>query len=282
LLTRSFIQVPRVGPITERKLWDCGICSWHDLLSRPQSAPVGPACRDRICIGIERSQQALRDKDWMFFYSSLPSSEQWRMLSLPAGRTAYLDIETTGLTQGYDRITCIGLYDGQRARAYVRGRDLEQFAHDIQGYDLLVTYNGKSFDLPFIRRELRVALDVPHVDLRHVCASVGLHGGLKGAERLAGIKRSSDLDGVDGFVAVMLWAEYEKSGDPRALETLIAYNLEDTINLLPLSQAAWNRKLPARFPELRVKVCASRPRLPCRPDKALVRRLVASAGAGRW
>jgi uncharacterized protein YprB with RNaseH-like and TPR domain len=218
----------------------------------------------------------------MFFYSALPSREQWRMLSLPSARTAYLDIETTGLTPGYDRITCVGLYDGERAQAYVRGQNLEQFAEDIQDYDLLVTYNGKSFDVPFIRRELGVPLDVAHVDLRHVCASVGLKGGLKGAERQAGINRSDELDGVDGFIAVLLWAEYENTGDARALETLVAYNLEDAINLLPLSQAVWNRKLPARFAELRVKVSASRPSLPCRPDRALVQRLAASIGSGRW
>ena len=182
MLTRSFIQVPGVGPVTEQRLWECGICSWRDLLARRERAPLGPACRDRICRGVERSQQALQNEDWMFFYSALPSREQWRMLSLPSARTAYLDIETTGLTPGYDRITCVGLYDGERAQAYVRGQNLEQFAEEIQDYDLLVTYNGKSFDVPFIRRELGVPLDVAHVDLRHVCASVGLKGGLKGAE----------------------------------------------------------------------------------------------------
>ena len=278
MLTRSFIHVPGVGHITERKLWDSGIRSWHDFLARQQSLPLGRGQREVTRRSIEKSLRAMQSREWMFFCHALPPREHWRMLNLPASRTAYVDIETTGLSPGYDYITCIGLYDGERARAYVRGRNLEQFADDIEEYDLIVTYNGKCFDIPFIRRELGLKLDVPHVDLRYVCASVGLRGGLKGAERLADIRRSKELEAVDGFVAVMLWSEYERTSDSRALETLIAYNLEDTINLLPLSQAAWNRKLPARFSELRMRVVRSRPRPPYRPDRELLNRLLQRVG----
>ena len=281
LLTRSFIHVPGVGHKTERKLWEAGIHCWEDLLGQPTCAPLGAGTRDHICRHIEESLLALRGGDWMFFYRALPSAEQWRLLNLLPARTAYLDIETTGLSPDYHEITCIGVYDGEDTRVYVRGENLEQFADDIERYDLLVTYDGKCFDLPFIRRELGLKLDVPHVDLRYPCASVGLRGGLKGAERLAGISRDESLHDVDGMIAVMLWSEYERTGDRRALDTLIAYNLEDTINLLPLSQVVWNMKLPEQFAELRQHVDRPRPDLPFKADRSIVERLLAEA-RGAW
>ena len=282
MLTRSFVHVPGIGRATERKLWDAGIRSWEDFLSRAYSAPIGDKQREVLCRAIEQSVHAIQSRDWMFFYRALPSADQWRMLNLPHARIGYLDIETTGLSPTCQYITCIGVYDGAQVHSYVRGQNLEQFVDDIEQYDLLVTYNGKCFDLPFIRAAMGIALDVPHVDLRYVSASVGLKGGLKGAEKRAGIRRPHELEGVDGYMAVLLWSEYERTGDERALETLVAYNAEDVINLLPLAQAVWNRKLPNRFRNLRVERTRSRPALPQRADGELVRRLLREAGMGSW
>ena len=39
------------------------------------------------------------------------------------------------------------------------------------------------------------------------------------------------LEGVDGYFAVLLWREYELYHDQEALETLLAYNIADTVNL---------------------------------------------------
>jgi len=40
-----------------------------------------------------------------------------------------------------------------------------------------------------------------------------------------------------------LWDEYQKTGDPKALETLLSYNIQDTINLENLMVTAYNMKL---------------------------------------
>jgi hypothetical protein len=40
-----------------------------------------------------------------------------------------------------------------------------------------------------------------------------------------------------------LWNEYVKSGNPGALETLLAYNVQDTVSLETLMVAAYNMKL---------------------------------------
>ena len=52
-----------------------------------------------------------------------------------------------------------------------------------------------------------------------------------------------DLSDIDGFFAVLLWEEYQKTGDPKALDTLLSYNVQDTINLEALLLAGYNMKL---------------------------------------
>ena len=73
-------------------------------------------------------------------------------------------------------------------------------------------------------------------------SSLGYRGGLKGCERQLGMDRG-DLSDIDGFFAVLLWDEYQKTGDPKALETLLSYNIQDTINLENLMVTAYNMKL---------------------------------------
>jgi hypothetical protein len=52
-----------------------------------------------------------------------------------------------------------------------------------------------------------------------------------------------DLSDIDGFFAVLLWDEYQRTGDQMALDTLLAYNIQDTINLENLMVTAYNMKL---------------------------------------
>ena len=48
---------------------------------------------------------------------------------------------------------------------------------------------------------------------------------------------------VDGYFAVILWNEYKKNNNKNALETLLAYNIEDTINLEVLLEIAYNKNI---------------------------------------
>ncbi|HLC16486.1 MAG TPA: ribonuclease H-like domain-containing protein, partial [Thermodesulfovibrionia bacterium] len=125
---------------------------------------------------------------------------------------------------------------------YVKGQNLEDFRHDIQRYKVIISYNGKSFDIPFIERYFGIRLNHAHIDLRHILASLGYRGGLKGCEMALGIDRG-DLTGVDGYFAVLLWELYQQTGSKRALETLLAYNIEDVLNLETLMVTAYNIKL---------------------------------------
>jgi hypothetical protein len=124
----------------------------------------------------------------------------------------------------------------------VQGQNLDDFIEDIQKYKVIVSYNGKSFDIPFIEHFFNIRLDHAHIDLRYVFYSLGFKGGLKGCERQLGMDRG-DLRDIDGFFAVLLWDEYQRTGDQKALETLLAYNIQDTVTLENLMVTAYNMKL---------------------------------------
>ena len=241
MLENTFCHIQGVGPCTESRLWDANIHNWHAFLNWEK--PVfGRARFNAVAKEISASIQALADEDAAWFYKALKSNEHWRLFRDFKHKTAYVDIETTGLDMGGSIITTIALYDGKNILTYVNGDNLERFVEDVLAYDLLVTYNGKSFDIPFIESFFDIRLPHAHIDLRYVLGRLGFRGGLKNIEKRFGISRN-ELEGVDGYFAVLLWLEYEKYGNQDALDTLIAYNVEDVVNLELLMHHAYNLKI---------------------------------------
>ena len=140
---------------------------------------------------------------------------------------------------------------------------------DLRKYKILITYNGSCFDLPFIRNYFGIAVDHIHIDLRYLLRSLGYSGGLKRCEKSLGLDRA-ELNGVDGYFAVLLWREYKKRGNAKALETLLAYNMADTVNLETLMVQAFNMKVSETpFHELRIPLPCP-PCIPFKPDAALI------------
>lgn len=244
MLRQTFCHVPGIGLKAEERLWASGVVSWDAV--EPAAGTLGARRRERLVQHLEASKQHLSVQNAAFFAETMPASEHWRLYPEFRNAVAYVDIETTGLGGPADQITTIALYDGRSIRHYVHGQNLAAFSQDIREYRLLVTYNGKCFDLPMLRATFGLALDQAHIDLRYVLASLGYKGGLKGCERRLGLDRG-DLATVDGFVAVLLWREYRGSGNARALETLLAYNIRDVVNLEALLVKAYNLKA-ARTP----------------------------------
>ena len=72
-----------------------------------------------------------------------------------------MDIETTGLDRYFNDITTIALYNGKSIQTYVQGQNLEDFIEDIQKYNVIVTYNGKCFDIPFIEYFFNIRPTMP-------------------------------------------------------------------------------------------------------------------------
>ena len=241
MLTKTFIHIQSIGAITEQRLWESGIRDW-DSISRDLPIPISTGRQHFLSNGIEESKRHLANHNPSYFSNLLPSNQCWRLFPEFRDSTAYLDIETTGLDRHFNEITTIALYDGQTTKTYVQGQNLDNFVEDIQKYKVIISYNGKSFDVPFIETYFNIRLDHAHIDLRYILHSLGLRGGLKGCERQLDLDRG-DLKDIDGLFAVLLWDEYHRTGDQKALETLLAYNVQDTINLENLMVTAYNLKL---------------------------------------
>jgi uncharacterized protein YprB with RNaseH-like and TPR domain len=240
MLTNSFIHIQSIGAITEQRLWDSGIRDWGSFDGN-LPVPVPPSRKYYLQNGIEESKRHLDGCNPLYFSTRLPSNQCWRMFPEFRDSIVYLDIETTGLDRVFNDITAITLYDGQATKTYVQGQNLDDFVDDIRKYKVIVTYNGKCFDVPFIESYFKIRLNHAHIDLRYILQSLGFRGGLKGCERQLGFDRG-DLKDIDGFFAVLLWDEYQKSGDQKALDTLLAYNVQDTITLENLMVTAYNMK----------------------------------------
>ncbi|MBN2182094.1 MAG: ribonuclease H-like domain-containing protein [Sedimentisphaerales bacterium] len=149
---------------------------------------------------------------------------------------AYIDIETTGLSRYYSDLTVIGiaLENGRKCQVIQLLEDdiyEAKLLKILKGVDEIYSYNGSRFDLPFIKAHLGISLNdhFKHTDLMYGCWKQNLKGGLKGVERLLGIKRR--LADVDGYVAVQLWWDYINNSNQESLKTLLAYNQEDVVNL---------------------------------------------------
>jgi uncharacterized protein YprB with RNaseH-like and TPR domain len=241
MLTSTFIHIQSIGAITEKRLWKSGISNW-DSIDGDHPIPISFSRKYFLLNGIEQSRLHLGERNPVYFSNRLPSSQSWRMFPEFRDSTVYLDIETTGLDRSFNEITTIALYDGRVIRTYVQGQNLDDFIEDIQKYKVIVSYNGRSFDVPFIEHYFNIRLKHAQIDLRYILYSLGFKGGLKRCERQLGIDRG-DMKEIDGFFAVLLWDEYQRTGDQNALDTLLAYNVQDTVTLENLMVTAYNMKL---------------------------------------
>jgi uncharacterized protein YprB with RNaseH-like and TPR domain len=248
MLENSFVHLPDFGPRRERRLWSSGVESWDDFLGRFSDSPY----HRLACTILGHSKEALMHDDANYFGDMLPREDTWR--SFPHFRkAAYLDIETTGLAPETDHVTVIGVFDGQKTHSYVYGQNLDDFQADIKKYDLLVTFNGSLFDIPFLKKRIAgLKLSRLHVDLRFVLASLGVRGGLKKIEQKFGLEREDDLKGLTGYDAVKLWQAYIKRNDRDALDKLVRYNSADISNLKVLMEWSYKEKrLRTGFDEIR-------------------------------
>ena len=236
MIQHTFCHLPKVGPKTEQRWWDNGIHTWQDARCSPHLSDANKRLIDQ---SVTEHQQRIFHP----LMKRLKASDHWRIYPDIMHNTAYVDIETNGYPyQAGGAITTIALFDGKTVRTYVQGQNLHLFPQDIEPFEGLVTYNGRSFDAPFIEHSFGITLKQTHLDLRFPLHSLGMRGGLKGCEKSMGISRG-ELDGVDGMLAVDLWNAYRRTRDERYLQTLLAYNVEDVLHLELLAQHAFNEHL---------------------------------------
>ncbi len=244
MLDHTFIHIAGIGPRTEQRLWQRGVLTWQEFLDH--EGAIISSKRDRF-ISRELEASLAHREDISFFSERLCPGEMWRLFRTFKDRAVYLDIETSGGHQGADEITVIGIYDGANVQTFVNGINLDEFEVAIAAHDLVITFNGASFDLPFIRSRFPgISLPPAHIDLRFLLKKLGYAGGLKKIEKDLGITRESSIEGMDGYEAVRLWQAYQW-GDNAALEKLIRYNRADIVNLKPLMEIGYREMKAGLF-----------------------------------
>ena len=167
-------------------------------------------------------------------------------------RILYLDTETTGLAGAGTVAFEVGL--GWQAGNAFRVRQLvmrdypeekfllEEIVRIAEQFDVVCTFNGKTFDLPllknrFIMNRIRTTcLDKPHIDLLHItrrvwklrlqrCNLTNLE------EALLGIPRVDDLPGAQ---VPERFFSYLKTGDFSLLDDVLEHNEQDIVSLQTL------------------------------------------------
>lgn len=256
MLRSTFQLIDGIGPERESELWSGGVATWDQLAStQPQHKEV-----------LQQAEQRLNDRNARYFQDILGSRECWRLYADFQKTTAFLDIETTGLSPEDSYVTMVGIIDYTGFTAFVRGENLDELPEALEKYSLFVSYNGASFDMPFLNKEFgRFAVDghdslfahSAHLDLRYPLRRLGFKGGLKKIEEATDLGRPSALSGLSGYDAVRLW-KMANDGEPEALTTLIRYNAEDVASLPRLTEMVVDEMaygtplsttMPPTFPE---------------------------------
>jgi uncharacterized protein len=252
MITRTFSFLPGIGEQKEKELWSNGIDSWNKFIESKEIKGFSSRVKIGYDAELRNAKNALYDNSSSYFADKLNSKHNWRLYDYYREETVFLDIETTGLSK-YDYITMVGMYDGNESNIMVKGINLDgdEMAKYLSSKNLIVTFNGASFDLPMMRKKFpslgEVFDNIPHVDLRHVCADLGLKSGLKKIEKKLGIKRNNfHVERLHGGDAVKLWHMWLNSKDRYYLDLLLEYNEEDIVNLKPIMEYC-NKEMKKRI-----------------------------------
>ena len=235
MIRQALQHLPGIGPERLKALDEAGIRDWSSLRRRPDVLFTSPKPQDRLLTAIDRCEAAVCAADVRYLVRAFASSDQWRILGHFFDRAAYFDIETSGLdVDSY--VTVVSCYHRGSLHVFSRGSNLEAFLDLLEDIDLLVSFNGASFDVPRIEQEFHIpSLPCAHVDLRWICHHEQMRGGLKSIEQRLGIERPNDLHGVSGEDAVWLWRLWEDHDNTEALDRLVRYCGADVLTLQMLA-----------------------------------------------
>lgn len=143
-----------------------------------------------------------------------------------APQIAFLDIETDGLSH-QSKILIVGVlfYHGSCFQLYGDFCSKESISILLKDIELLVTFNGSSFDLPVLQRNFNLRVNQSkHLDLRFYLQKIGIKGGLKVVENSFGFKRSMYLKHED---LIADFEDYVHKGCIDSLKRVLRYNYED-------------------------------------------------------
>lgn len=241
-LENSFILFPGIGEKTEKKLWENGIRHWDNLEDSSKYS-------DKIHSHRQKAQKNLEVGNETFFKEKLPNKSLWRSYENFKQNVCFFDIETTGLKPERNKTTTVSFYRNGQSKTLIRGQDLtqEKLEEEMFKSSLLVSFNGKRFDQPFLEKSFGMEIQNPHIDLMYLFKRLGYSGGLKSIEKQLGVDR--ELEDIDGRQAIKLWKKYENKGNEEALRKLVRYNQYDAENLQDLLETARKMLIKEVSPE---------------------------------
>jgi hypothetical protein len=226
-----------------------------DLPFATEQTPLGP-----LHVRVQRLSFAHRTGRMPVAGARDASAELLALLALdptlascdPRG-ALYLDTETTGLSGGAGTVAfLVGLgwwdehgYVLEQLLVRALGEEapmLARVSERIAGAAMIVTFNGKSFDMPLLRTRFVMArmdtpAEPPHLDLLHVARRVhreraGLGCRLVAIERdVLGFVRHDDVESGDVSACYL---HFLRTGDARALLGVIEHNAWDVVAMAAL------------------------------------------------
>lgn len=240
MIRNTFLFLPKIKQRKEQSIRKQGIRDWDDFLNNDIKG-ISKKTKAFYNRKIKEAKSALYNGNSSYF--KLPSTETWRLYNYFKDETVFLDIETSG-TSMKSYLTVIGLFDGIDTKIMINGvnLDIKALKKELEKYKLLVTFNGSSFDIPYLNKKYpNLMPKIPYFDLRHACNKIGLKGGLKQVEEQLGIKRDMIIERLYGGDPLKLWRMFRGSGDNYYLHLLVQYNEEDVINLKKIADYVVNQ-----------------------------------------
>lgn len=242
MILNTFSILHGIGNKLEKRLWRNGILTWTDFLQKSDVHFINPFKKHIFDNYLSLALRELSYRNASFFAKTLKRTEHWRLFDIFKEEAVCLDIETNGLMPengGY--ITMIGIYDGFDYKCFLREKNLtqENVKRELSRYKYLITFYGSVFDIPFLKKSMPdIILNIPHFDICFGARRIGIRRGLKTLEKELGIERAETVRNMNGFDAIFLW-EHAKRGSSEALDLLITYNKEDTVNLFHIAHVVY-------------------------------------------
>jgi uncharacterized protein len=185
-------------------------------------------------------------------------------------RAAFLDTETTGLAGGTGTaafLIGVGFVDGDRFRVrqyfmrdyHEEAALLRGLADDLGRFPCVVTFNGRTFDLPLLESRYRLnrerypLADLPHLDLlppaRRLWKLRLVSCRLQSLEAdLLDLRRRADVAGEE---IPRIYFDYVRRRDGRALLRVLEHNRVDVVSLAALAVLACQWVEEGRAEDLR-------------------------------
>jgi uncharacterized protein len=178
-----------------------------------------------------------------------------RLAAVDLERIAFVDTETTGLAGGtgtYAFLVGVGAFrDGVFVLHQFFMRDygeepaqLQALGELLDGMEAVVSFNGKSFDLPLLEtrfimsRQQPRLVGVPHLDLLPAARRLWKYRlascALSSLENEVLAVRRAQAD-VPGWLIPGLYADYARSGDAREMPRIFYHNAQDILSLVTLA-----------------------------------------------